>query len=50
MLKNVCDDRRKIEFVYKVGYFGFLNNLVPLQPNSKIKNTIYNGWFFRNYF
>jgi len=40
----------KIEFVYEVGYFGFLNNLVPLQPNLKIKNTIYNGWFFRNYF
>ena len=49
-VKNVCDDRRKIEFVYKVGYFGFLNNLVPLQPNSKIKNTIYNGWFFSELF
>ncbi len=39
-------------FFYRFNFtFGIcINILVHLYPNSKIKNTKNNGWFFRNYF
>lgn len=42
--------RKEDMYFYTMSFGQFLNNLVPLQFNSKINNTINDGWFFWHYF